>query len=362
MAAFFPAVLRRSSQDVGLVWTIMVSALVHAAVVGALLVTPQRFLGAPPPLESYTVELVAQDVIGGTNLVPGAGGAEEPAAVAAPAPPVPSAASASARRQEDAQELQADQPKEQEARPERERQTAKQEAPQVKEAPAPKPPVKAVAPPEPKPEAKPEPKPEPAAAEARKAAAPKQEKVKKQRPAEVSQARSPDERIAAAIKRRVARVQPETGLEGAAAAGEKTMDQRIAAAVRRRVGPLSGSGLRDDKEGQGGPVAYGPGSGVGGVVKGAQYILYRNQMEARIKAAWAWTGADESLRAVIHFNITPAGKIINVRTIKSSGDPSYDASAERAVRAADSLPPPPEKYVDAFSIVELTFRPEDRGT
>ena len=45
-----------------------------------LLTLPGRFLSAPPKLESYTVDLVAPDVVGGTNLVPGGGKAKAPSA------------------------------------------------------------------------------------------------------------------------------------------------------------------------------------------------------------------------------------------------------------------------------------------
>jgi colicin import membrane protein len=108
------------------------------------------------------------------------------------------------------------------------------------------------------------------------------------------------------------------------------------------------------------PVAgVGPGSGVGGVVRGIEYLMYRNQMESRIKAAWVWAGADRSLRTIVRFNVTEEGKIINVKTVQPSGDASYDASVERAIRAADPLGPPPQRYRDEFKTVELEFRAED---
>jgi len=49
---------------------------------------------------------------------------------------------------------------------------------------------------------------------------------------------------------------------------------------------------------------------------------------------------------------------VDVRITKSSGDKSYDASVERAVRALNPLPPPPETYRKQFSDVEFTFTPE----
>jgi TonB family protein len=82
-------------------------------------------------------------------------------------------------------------------------------------------------------------------------------------------------------------------------------------------------------------------------------------MEQKIKAAWAWAGADRSLHAVIQFNLAADGQIANVRTTQSSGDRQYDASCERAVRAANPLEPVPEKYRKEFATVEMTFKPTD---
>ena len=82
-------------------------------------------------------------------------------------------------------------------------------------------------------------------------------------------------------------------------------------------------------------------------------------MEEKIKAAWAWAGADKALQAVIQFNLTPEGEIRNVRTMQSSGDRQYDASCERAVRASTPLEPVPEKYRKEFATVEMTFKPTD---
>ena len=111
--------------------------------------------------------------------------------------------------------------------------------------------------------------------------------------------------------------------------------------------------------GPGGPIAAGPATGVGGTPTDLQYVLYEGRMRERIKNAWAWTGADRSLTVIVQFNIAADGQIRNVRTIQSSGDASYDASAERAVRAVNPLEPVPEKYRDAFATVELTFQASD---
>jgi hypothetical protein len=73
MASAAPEFVVRRGLDRGLVGTTLASALLHAAAVAVLILLPGRFLSAPPKLESYTVDLVAPDVIGGTNLIPGGG-------------------------------------------------------------------------------------------------------------------------------------------------------------------------------------------------------------------------------------------------------------------------------------------------
>jgi colicin import membrane protein len=164
-----------------------------------------------------------------------------------------------------------------------------------------------------------------------------------------------DKQIAAAIQRRAEAAGADSKPEKDA---KDEVDRRIAAAVQRRTmdAARTASGIGSS----GSTVAgVGPGSGVGGAVRGIEYVMYRNRMESRIKAAWAWAGADHSLRAVVRFNVTEEGKIINVKTVQSSGDASYDASVERAIRAADPLGPPPEQYRNEFGTVELEFRAED---
>jgi colicin import membrane protein len=89
-------------------------------------------------------------------------------------------------------------------------------------------------------------------------------------------------------------------------------------------------------------------------------VLYRGQMERRIKENWVWAGEDLALEVKVQFDVTATGSIQNVRVVGSSGNRSYDASAERAVRAASPLAPPPEKYRDLFVHgVEITFRAQD---
>jgi TolA protein len=159
-----------------------------------------------------------------------------------------------------------------------------------------------------------------------------------------------DRAIAAAVQRRAAE-------SASKAKAESAIDQRIAAAVQRRAAQV-GSVAAKPQDGAGGPVSSGPGDAVGGRRADLEYVLYQGRMEERVKQAWAWAGADPSLRATVQFSIAPDGAIRNVRIITASGDPSYDASVERAVRAVSPLDPPPERLREDFALVELTFQPE----
>jgi colicin import membrane protein len=168
-----------------------------------------------------------------------------------------------------------------------------------------------------------------------------------------SETRAREQQIAAAVQRRAQEQQI------AAAVQRRAHDQQIADAVQRRA---EAAGERTAARGEtgGGPVSLGEGTGTGGVVEGLDLILYRGQMERRIKENWVWAGDDPALEVKIQFDITATGHIQNVRVTGSSGNPSYDASAERAVRAASPMAPPPEKYRELFVHgVEITFRAQD---
>ncbi len=138
-------------------------------------------------------------------------------------------------------------------------------------------------------------------------------------------------------------------------------DARIAEAIKRveQQAGARGGGSGSEGTGPGGPISMGPGEGVGGVVRGVEFILYKNRVESTIKEKWAWAGRQKNLRAVVAFVILESGEIANVRTVVSSGDAGYDQLAERAVRAVSPLPPPPPEYREEFANYELTFEPQE---
>jgi TonB family protein len=314
---------------------------------------------------SYTVDLVAPDKLGGTNLVRGAKGAvaAPPKVAPKPAAPLPP-------------------PLE----------------PEVKIEPKPPPkaeaPPEAKAPPKPPPKAdeegialaKPSPSPKPAATTTaqqkavakkpvtatakpqqvvRAVATPKAEKPQAKatppaatRPAKAQATPAPTARVAGAGQ--VPATPP-----GAERAARDEMgsarDERIAAAIKRveqQAGQSGGGEGGTAGTAAGGPLSIGPGEGAGGEVRGIEFLMYQDQMTRRIKERWTWAGANKTA-AIVGFSVLETGEIVNVRTVKSSGDRTYDLSVERAVRAASPLPPPPAEYVADFARVEYTFEPED---
>lgn len=367
-----PITVSEPEWDRGLWWMVLASGALHLVAVGLLLLVPHTFLHHPPPLKSYTVDLVAPDKVGGTNLIRGGKGRVDAPPMAAAAkeepkppppkieppkpppvevakavpPPAPPPAPPKVEEKPKADEL---------ALAEK---TKKSEAPPTPTAEPPAAPT--AAPQKPPPSVPPtiDLQAEKAAAEAKaKAAREAQAKA-----AKAAEAKAKEAAQAKAAKEAADKAAAEAKAKAAKeAADAKTRDDRIAAAVKRvqaQAGVRGGGTGSKPGDQPGGSLSVGPGEGVGGVVKGVEYLMYRNQLESRIKQNWAWAGAGRSLEAAIHFSITETGEVTDVRITKSSGDSAYDASVERAVRAANPLPPPPQQYRKEFSDVEYTFTPE----
>jgi hypothetical protein len=53
------------------------SGVLHVIVITLLIVVPYTFLHRPPALKSYTVDLIAPDHVGGTNMIAGGKGRAE---------------------------------------------------------------------------------------------------------------------------------------------------------------------------------------------------------------------------------------------------------------------------------------------
>ncbi len=62
--------------------------------------------------------------------------------------------------------------------------------------------------------------------------------------------------------------------------------------------------------------------------------------------------------AIFEVTQLPSGEVLNVRLVKTSGHPAYDAATERAIRKSSPLPKPAK--TELFSrTLELKFRPQD---
>ena len=156
---------------------------------------------------------------------------------------------------------------------------------------------------------------------------------------------------------------PERPKEGISGEARKKL---ILAAVERvklraeeeRIKKEQSDAVGDLNPGEG-AVALGKNGRGGGVVKGFEFLVYRNRMLHLIKEQWTWVGKVTDLEVTVRFGILENGKVIGLRVVEGSGDPSYDDSVLRAMRKAAPLPPPPDDYRKDFMSVELTFRPKD---
>jgi TonB family protein len=170
--------------------------------------------------------------------------------------------------------------------------------------------------------------------------------------------------IAEALARVQQRVRQDSqGPADTAATGEAAERAPGAAAAQGAtagVGAARGGGVGGtDAPDPGRRIGMGPGAGGAGKVRGLEFLLYYNQMIARIRGAWAWAGGKPNLVVRVRFRILEDGSIADLRVTEPSGDGSYDASVLRAVRAVSPLAPPPAAYRNDFSDVELTFQPAD---
>lgn len=157
--------------------------------------------------------------------------------------------------------------------------------------------------------------------------------------------------------------QPKAGLP------EPLREKMYQAAIDRAKSRLEAEQKKKEEEvlqpgpGEGeGAAALGEGGKGGGIIKGVEFIIYRNQMLRLIRESWTWVGKGHSLQVTVRFGIREDGEVVGLRIMEASGDPSYDDSVFRAVKKASPLPPPPEDYRKDFMDVELTFQPKDLGS
>ncbi len=213
-----------------------------------------------------------------------------------------------------------------------------------------------------------------------KKAAPKpvktKKEVKKMEAPEVALVKKPE--MTKKLKKKATRTPSQVALQGTISAelkkterskegiSDEAREKLILAAMKRvRLRAEKGRAIIEQSDAVGDPnpgegaAALGKDGRGGGVVKGFEFLVYRNRMLYLIKDQWTWVGKLTDLEVTVRFGILENGEVIGLRVVQGSGDSSYDDSVLRAMRKAAPLPPPPDNYRKDFMSVELTFRPKD---
>lgn len=124
-------------------------------------------------------------------------------------------------------------------------------------------------------------------------------------------------------------------------------------------GGSGGAGLRIGGVGTG--SGDGPGGGSGGVggLDTFPYAYYLQNIQDRISARWFQSlvdpGVEGTFQTTVYFRIFRDGSISEVEVKESSGLPSLDLSAKRAVITAAPFPPLPADYDDQYLGIRLVF-------
>lgn len=93
------------------------------------------------------------------------------------------------------------------------------------------------------------------------------------------------------------------------------------------------------------PVAApsGPAGGPG-IVVDAETARWIREVKIHVTRAWILAAGfrTEALVTVVEVELSPTGEVLGTSTVKSSGNPWYDESVERAIEKASPVPAPPE--------------------
>ncbi len=111
------------------------------------------------------------------------------------------------------------------------------------------------------------------------------------------------------------------------------------------------------------PTGGGSGLSVGETVEGGgsgipadfHFTYYVERMLALIESRWYKPAAPPGTRARIQFVILKSGRVEGIRLEESSGLPSFDRAALRAMYAANPLPPLPPAYGKPSLTIHLSF-------
>lgn len=154
------------------------------------------------------------------------------------------------------------------------------------------------------------------------------------------------------------------GLDEQARQAMQERINQLAEAQRRReaIAKLSGvAGLRDRSAGRGSSSGDGEGSGMEGNALGIDPAWAR-ALNEKIQPLWIVlpTLANKTLQVSVYVTLDAEGNVRDAVVRTSSGEPSLDSSAVRAVKKAQSLPLPSKGELKAAVLsdgFELAFNP-----
>lgn len=91
---------------------------------------------------------------------------------------------------------------------------------------------------------------------------------------------------------------------------------------------------------------------------------YVDVMAERIESQWSRPpSARTGMRCVLEIQLVPTGQVVNVTVVESSGNASFDRSAEQAVKRVDRFEEvqdmPSQVFERHFRQLRLVFNPED---
>jgi protein TonB len=107
--------------------------------------------------------------------------------------------------------------------------------------------------------------------------------------------------------------------------------------------------------GSGLSVGESAGSGTAGIPADFHFTYYIERMLALIESRWYKPVVASGSRARVGFVILKDGRLEGIRLEESSGIPSFDRAAMRAIYAANPLPPLPPAYGKPSLTVHLSF-------
>ncbi len=86
--------------------------------------------------------------------------------------------------------------------------------------------------------------------------------------------------------------------------------------------------------------------------------LYMAQIQQTVEANWLRPqGFGDGMRCTLRIRMATGGNVIAVQVVQSSGNGTFDRSAEAAVRKADPLPVPSGRLFEKFRDINFEFAP-----